>query len=135
MTTIPYEHALRKIFIAVFLPSLALVIPAGIMSSRAFNRYYWNTPGNPDGIAIFCGIIPLFLSAFTAILILRHDSKNKEEETRWRGRFVCIADAAIAAGYLAVLLPIWIVEPIRLNEAADYAMLEAYATVFLIVNM
>lgn len=127
MATISHESALRKITIAAFLPSLPLVVASGIKCEKADG---WILPG-----VWFC-LIPTFFSAISSLVWVYLDAKRKEEDdSKKRTTIWSYFDFLLAAGHLAALIPVWVVEPHRLNRHADWMMLVTYATCFSIADM
>jgi hypothetical protein len=114
------SSTLYKINIAIFLPALALLVPAGIVCS----------------IIPPMGLIPLGFSLINARIHLRQRDEPKSAR-RWAVH--PFWDLAICLLDLGILLPLWIVDTTmrywgRYASGGDI-LLEAYGSVFIIVNM
>ncbi|KAF2192141.1 hypothetical protein K469DRAFT_716635 [Zopfia rhizophila CBS 207.26] len=117
MTNPTHERVLRKITIWAMLPAFPMLLSAGIKA---------------DAVAAACGIIPLFCSFVMGFVYLRWTPKADTKRS-WIWGF---CDIIISVMYLCDLLPIWIIEPLRLwRGGGDFMMLETYGSSFLILNM
>lgn len=131
-TSIPNERILRQITIASLFASFPLIIASGVMSSKVGWR--WGSYYRSEPIVILFGLIPVLLSAFTSMIHLKscHDPLHKR--SLWHSSSWFLIDAFLVMANFAVLIPVWIIEPEQLNGAANYMMLETYATVFLLIS-
>lgn len=124
------ERTLRVATLASSGLAFPFVIIAGCVADASRHSWMWDT----EPISIFFSIIPLFFTTFAGIIYLHHPRKNDISEPK-RSWFWVIADFMIFGGYLTDLIVVWIREPQWLNQEPSALLLEAYATVPLIVNM
>lgn len=136
-STIPNERTLRKITIAALIPAFPLLVASGVMSERAtggvYYHGYYNYRSGPT--LIYFGLLPVFFSAITSIIYLQSKHDPLDKRPRWHAPLWFLIDAFLAAGNLAVLIPVWMIDPPSLGAHGDWVMLETYATVFLLAEM
>jgi hypothetical protein len=134
MAPSPYERTLRTIAMVAAAPGFILTLAGGICISRMnwWNHYNIATP--------YFAMIPLFLTVATGVVHRRGNSNpdsSSEIINALRTTFWLMADLCLALGYLAVLLPIWIIEPGRLRgyRSGGPLIVVVYGTCFLLTNM
>jgi hypothetical protein len=134
MAPSPYERTLRTIAMVAAAPGFILTLAGGICISRMnwWNHYNIATP--------YFAMIPLFLTVATGAVHRRGNSSpdsSSEIINALRTTFWLMADLCLALGYLAVLLPIWIIEPGRLRgyRSGGPLIVVVYGTCFLLTNM
>lgn len=128
------ERALRITTLISNFIAFPLVIPAGIESHKVSPRWYTY---RPDGITIYFGFFPLAFSLFGAALylILNRGQKKEASPPKPHPLLWLVADVLIFAGYLTVLVVIWIQEPEWLHDSPQVLMFETYATMPYVVNL
>lgn len=107
---------------------------AGVMSDKAVDHRWYSVYYPKPGPAYF-GIIPMFFSTLSSLGFLFLQSKFGDDIKRWHTKKWMLVDLVLVLGHIGILIPIWVIEPRKLKDRADYMMLETYATCFLLMNM
>ncbi|KAH7392390.1 hypothetical protein DE146DRAFT_758112 [Phaeosphaeria sp. MPI-PUGE-AT-0046c] len=103
---------------------LLIVSTALSFEGRNSGRAWWERPK----VTSFCfGYIPLFFTTVAAIIAIRY---RKQPYIRT----VFLLDFAGAVGYVAVLVPIWVIEVERMNKGG-LGLLVGYTTAPMVLNM
>ncbi|OAF98458.1 uncharacterized protein CC84DRAFT_608754 [Paraphaeosphaeria sporulosa] len=125
-STIPNERRLRQITVATLLPAFPLIVASGAMYNY---MYGWNLT------VIYFGLIPTFFSAITSVIALKAKHDPLAKRAPWVTGLWVLNDLFLALANLAILIPVWITDPVLMRCHANWMMLETYATVFLMSNM
>ncbi|PVH99273.1 hypothetical protein DM02DRAFT_615139 [Periconia macrospinosa] len=135
MATMATERTLRIITIALFIPALVLCVASGIKTEKTKQGWMGSRPP-----VSYFGTVPAFLSALTSAVVLyanRSKSLRLGDDARAKTQraVMLVIDVILAAGYIALLVPLWILDAgiVRWNGVA--AMLLAYATMPLLINL
>jgi hypothetical protein len=89
---------------------------------------YWYS--SRDGMAFCFGYIPLYMTAVAATVAIIHQRRHGSAP----GPRFALLDGLAGITYLAILIPIWVVEIDNLR-APGYGLLAGYTTAPMIVNM
>ncbi|KAF2845217.1 hypothetical protein T440DRAFT_460717 [Plenodomus tracheiphilus IPT5] len=123
-----HERALRMVTLLASALATPLLIATTVVSLKVENDWYW---GGSREVTTFCfAYIPLALSCLAAAISLLHHRRHGQMP----GPRFALLDCFTGTFYLAILLPIWILEVGRLG-APGYGLLVGYLTAPMIINM
>jgi hypothetical protein len=126
-----YERALRGLTLITTAIAFPLLIATTVVSLNEERHRYYRYWYNTRPVTTFCfGYIPLAVTTgISAASILYH-----RKHGRMPGSQFTFLDLFAFASYIAILLPIWIIEIGRLAQPG-WGLLAGYLTAPMIINM
>lgn len=110
----------------------AIAVPLNIVSTILSLVHERQTHWHSRPVTAFCfAFIPLAMTVIASYRSLQYIRKHGETPTSFH---FTVLDLASALTYIAVLVPIWVIE-IRRFAAGGFGLLVGYATVPMILNM